>query len=115
MNDELKPCPFCGGEAKRSEETYGVTFMSWVYCTSCGAQGASRHIEAEAAEAWNARATFGSGECEFVGDAKRTPKCSACGWQASIYDCEWLEAGEFEYDGSFCKQCGALVRKAVKR
>ena len=56
-------------------------------------------------------ATLGAGECEFVGDAKRPPKCSACGWQTSIYDCEWLEDGEYEYDGRFCKQCGRKVKR----
>lgn len=47
--------------------------------------------------------------CEFVGDANYPPKCSACGWQAGIYDCSWLEDGELEYDGRFCKECGAKV------
>ena len=50
-------CPFCGGEAKRSEETFGTTFDSWVYCTSCGAQGPPRHTEREAVTAWNTRVT----------------------------------------------------------
>lgn len=58
-------------------------------------------------------ATLGSGECEFVG-GNEPPKCSACGWQTSIYDCDWFDDNEYEYDGAYCKQCGAKV-KAVRR
>lgn len=54
-------------------------------------------------------AELGSGMCEFIGDAKHPPKCSACGWQADTYDCDWLDGGVYEYDGKFCKQCGAKV------
>lgn len=32
--DELKPCPFCGGEADLFEENFGKTV--WVQCTECG-------------------------------------------------------------------------------
>lgn len=53
---ELKPCPFCGGEAKQSGEKFERTILSWVYCTSCGAAGGYRGTEAEAIDAWNTRA-----------------------------------------------------------
>lgn len=51
--------------------------------------------------------------CEFVGDIEHPPKCSVCGWQPDIYDYEWMEDDEYEYNGNFCKECGALVRKVV--
>lgn len=40
MNGELKPCPFCGGEARK--EAYPCDYPNWntragVYCKSCGA------------------------------------------------------------------------------
>lgn len=54
-----------------------------------------------------------SGTCEFSQTTDNPPTCSNCGWQADAYDCDWLDGGEFEYDGRFCKQCGAKVRKAV--
>ena len=47
--------------------------------------------------------------CRMEGDKCFPPKCSACGWQADTYDCAWLEDGRYEYDGKFCKQCGAKV------
>ena len=60
-------------------------------------------------------AELGSGTCEFSPTTDNPPTCSNCGWQADSYDCDWLDGGAYEYDGRFCKHCGALVRKAVGR
>lgn len=54
--NELLPCPFCGGEARQSSETFERTILQWVYCASCGSAGGYRHTEAEAIAAWNTRA-----------------------------------------------------------
>ena len=61
---ELKPCPFCGGEA----EIERYTIKPYVACMKCGCSMPDRHQTAEQAiEAWNARAeqaiaaTLGSG------------------------------------------------------
>lgn len=55
MNEELKPCPFCGGKAEISLllSNYGVA------CTSCmGAIfPAKEQTREEAIKAWNRRAT----------------------------------------------------------
>lgn len=58
---ELKPCPFCGGEAQiqhQSRELYGDA-VDWygVYCKKqfCG-YVSGQSTEAEAIEAWNSRA-----------------------------------------------------------
>jgi hypothetical protein len=53
LNDnDLKPCPFCGGEANVSEGTMGggETLRPWWYieCDKCSAT-------CESVEAWNAR------------------------------------------------------------
>lgn len=40
MSNELKPCPFCGGEAKLCETTEreGLTYCGFCFvkCTNCG-------------------------------------------------------------------------------
>lgn len=62
--DELKPCPFCGGEAELITEHFFSTgrYGSQVRCAKCHSWGAGpkmdRKVEtqrAKAAEAWNAR------------------------------------------------------------
>ena len=44
--EELKPCPFCGGEAKQEHKDY-------ILCTVCGCEGP--WDERPAKEAWNTR------------------------------------------------------------
>lgn len=62
-NTKLKPCPFCGGEAKVYDKGYGYDHKGFVVCT-CGAQmvcqydGDSNPIE-KAVENWNRRADNG--------------------------------------------------------
>ena len=51
--DELKPCPFCGGEAKVMD----MGFPYWVYCTKCYAKVHGGTLdEKDSIEAWNRRA-----------------------------------------------------------
>ena len=49
--EELKPCPFCGGEA----EDFGVDVF-WVTCKNCHIGTESFDTLQEAIEAWNRRA-----------------------------------------------------------
>ena len=50
---ELKPCPFCGGEAKISDMGY----PHWVFCEKCGARiHGYTTDERDSIEAWNRRA-----------------------------------------------------------
>lgn len=52
MNEvKLKPCPFCGGEAKiiSGYGKYAVT------CKECDATAPSTYTESDAAKAWNKR------------------------------------------------------------
>ena len=65
-------------------------------------------VEREIADELNA--ALGSGTCEFSTTTDNTPTCSNCGWQADAYDCDWLDGGAYEYDGRFCKHCGARVK-----
>jgi len=50
LSDELKPCPFCCGEA----DTYKSGWRTIVYCLKCGAK-IMRKIADEAIAAWNRR------------------------------------------------------------
>lgn len=49
--DNLKPCPFCGGEPK--------LMQAWVECKKCRAMAAVSGARNDAISAWNRR--FGSG------------------------------------------------------
>ena len=49
---ELKPCPFCGGEAV----LYGQVFY-YIVCKSCLAESKGNYSEQAAIEAWNRRYT----------------------------------------------------------
>ena len=53
---KLKPCPFCGGEAKLKiiPKYYGDIY--WVKCEECNAETPSDFEKDEAIEAWNRRA-----------------------------------------------------------
>lgn len=58
---ELKPCPFCGGDAKMKEVTYGnncSAYVVWCGNGNCGVQPSTRYfrVRKEAVEAWNRRA-----------------------------------------------------------
>jgi len=68
---ELRPCPFCGTEAKLEEYSNGrfaVVCMS-VNCT-CFTSGNSYNTEVEAVERWNTRVSDEDGA--FYSDLKRT-------------------------------------------
>ncbi len=50
-DDELKPCPFCGGGARNDEE-FGV----WnIVCMRCNTMGPDAKTVEEAIKAWNTR------------------------------------------------------------
>ena len=60
---ELKPCPFCGGEANFLTENFGECV--WVKCSVCGVQSSKyyknaivdgKNGEGWAAMTWNRRA-----------------------------------------------------------
>ena len=52
MNEELKPCPFCGGEA---EKEWGIPSIFWIKCTGCGVEGSQHGSLDDAIKAWNTR------------------------------------------------------------
>ena len=58
MSEELKPCPFCGGEARIDSTPYGSKVrIYWVLCEDCGAEdGSILDSQKEAKKSWNTRA-----------------------------------------------------------
>ena len=57
MDAELKPCPFCGGEAKAGVDIDLKTNSLWTAygCNACDFYLSSYPTEAEAVAAWNKR------------------------------------------------------------
>ena len=60
--EQLKPCPFCGGEASFDHDDNG---WNWITCTNCGASTNARASTMDdcrplLAEAWNRRTPTGA-------------------------------------------------------
>ena len=55
-NRELKPCPFCGSEARRYNGNHD---MHGVVCKKCNAKVYGYANQASATKAWNRRAENG--------------------------------------------------------
>lgn len=73
MSDELKPCPFCGGEAVLEIDHDTIqpdAPIDWkrVRCNNCNIRTTWRKSEADAIEAWNRRAerTVGVGMSDLI-------------------------------------------------
>lgn len=81
MSDELKPCPFCGGEPQWQWHSGDAL---WIECTSCGAIGpqhenSTGENQDETLSAWNTRtdAGFSAGikAAAKVAEAQRLKLC----------------------------------------
>ncbi len=57
MDNNLKPCPFCGGEGKLQTTSLGTKKIPahWVRCVLCLGETAVYVTEDEAVSAWNRR------------------------------------------------------------
>ena len=100
---ELKPCPFCGGEAKILRDIHGV-----VSC-SCGAVVTAKHKNdtAEAIAAWNSRAERTcKWELEHSGTLYDKWRCSKCGY---LHVESRTDGGATDFDPNFCPNCGSKV------
>ena len=65
MNDELKPCPFCGGDAEI--RTLDNGFGHQARCkTTCGVTGKIYRFREDAIKAWNSRPLEAAAKLEVV-------------------------------------------------
>lgn len=117
MSEELKPCPFFGGEASMESGRYQLDddmyAFAHVECLSCGACGSGfteeespvEEVELFAADAWNRR-------------AERTCNVESSHVEQEIGDYSYLEVElscghAFTWDDGtppgYCPYCGARV------
>ena len=70
MSDELnlKPCPFCVGEAELRDPHGAFSRLAAVFCNECGIRGPLEHRADEAIAAWNTR--NGSQDADVVAHAR---------------------------------------------
>ncbi|MBQ6969820.1 MAG: Lar family restriction alleviation protein [Synergistaceae bacterium] len=66
---ELKPCPFCGGEAILAQQEYSLGYHFLVCCSQCGFEQHVYTSQAEAVADWNKR----------VDDYLQLKPCPFCG------------------------------------
>lgn len=57
---KLKPCPFCGGEARIDRNIFAFPTSYSVICKICEAESEVFNTEKEVIEAWNRRVTDGT-------------------------------------------------------
>jgi len=69
---DIKPCPFCGGEAK-----VGL-IVSTVNCSKCGATAGEYSVGYKAIEAWNKRAENKVLKEDYQGVVKKFDECRGC-------------------------------------
>ena len=101
MTDELKPCPFCGNEARvRAQHWDDGSHVWWVECAACEAEGMRCDDGQHAIDAWNTRAER---TCTMAHEGERLWLCSRCG---SYYE----RADAYPY--KYCPRCGAKVVRA---
>ena len=95
---ELKPCPFCGGEA----ETVGFDAPErWVICKRCKASTESHTCADAAIEAWNTRAER---ICKFgFIESDGSLCCSGCGY---LFNWPYWQISLMKY----CPGCGARMK-----
>lgn len=107
MNNELKPCPFCGASYDKDEDdfVYAADHDNWcpLRGMAYGGYGLTVGDTEEEIDAWNTRAErtckmIPNGETDFAA----TLACSVCGNVESVYA---ISADEFNY----CPSCGAKV------
>ena len=92
---ELKPCPFCGGEATISDGGYsGEKFLARCRELSCpAASGFIRKTHDEAIAAWNRRAILDGCENEMIVRCESCKHYNRIGCSKGFGWCESMDRG----------------------
>lgn len=86
--DELKPCPFCGGEAERTNQHDSDAVVHYARCLRCGTKTVPFLREEDAVMRWNTR-------------YERT-----CKWSPFVLDPDDPSEHHFEYEDYWKTECG---------
>ena len=97
---ELKPCPFCGGEA---EVSVCLADTFYVKCQQCGVLSVFWKDQPNVADAWNRRTTDMTDCKDETGGIKLRP-CPFCGGKADV---DIYKSGDYHAQ---CLQCGTLTK-----
>lgn len=96
---DLKPCPFCGGEAETENRHNRYTDWWEVKCTDCNASLNERYeYEFEAVDAWNTRKPMEAVVAELEAFLEGGLQCNECAYMMGNHLCR----GECE-QGAFAK------------
>lgn len=105
MMEKLKPCPFCGGEAKIMKMGY----PHYIYCLKCGAKvHGGTTSEKDSIKAWNRRTEPKRGKWKPFDSTwgRSVWACDACG---ETVDVPTLN-GKPIFD--YCPWCGAKMERS---
>ena len=121
MSDELKPCPFCGGEAEMRE---GSSTKPYIRCKRCGCRTGSSRYRGNLAKAWNARADATDEQFSLaVHDGRVWQVARTCGeYRGNVYETTdgtsddielWCEHCDIPLEDGWrhCPNCGAKVTR----
>lgn len=114
MNNGLKPCPFCGGEA-RVIIAYPRKYFRITYEHNCCLQGKIYKTKAESVKAWNIR-NAPTIDAEPVRHGSWTPiEEGANGHLMECSLCKSWIFHNFDYASMYCPDCGAKMDGEGKR
>lgn len=94
MNETLKPCPYCGGEAEILTST--STINRWASCTECASEGPEGDTAEAAVALWNTRTE----------SPEKT--CRDCRWwdSESLWCSDSVPLGKLPHDSGVVSDCG---------
>ena len=101
MENELRPCPFCGGEP----ELLGKRAF-YVWCDKCETRGDYYNTEAEAIEAWNTRAEMSYKDTLILLDE--------LGLSERTCEVEYISGG-YGIGGWYCLTCGGYMHDDLQQ